>query len=60
MIMVDSGDFELNRAPGLHMNRRGRVLILLCYQFDDLRVLALCHDGSGLRNTKGERHGKRR
>src|SRR5947209_2898902 len=44
MIMVHSSDFEANHAPCLHMNGRGRILILLCHKFDDLHVLVLCRD----------------
>src|SRR5580693_2373429 len=47
MIVVGSRDLESNFGAGLHMNWRGRILVLLRDKFDDLRLLLLCHDRTG-------------
>ena len=58
MVVVCGRDFELNFAAGLNMNRRGRILVLLRCEFDDLRVLVLCLDWSRLQKTKSKCQGK--
>src|SRR5258708_12455633 len=58
MIVVHSGDFEANHAPCLHMNGRGRILVLLCHRFDYLRVLVLCRDWTALRQRQSTSHRK--
>ena len=41
MVVVGSGDLELNFDPGLNINRRRRILVLLGRKFDDLNILIL-------------------
>src|SRR5690242_12926439 len=60
MIVVHSGDSQLNFSTDLHMNRRGRILVFLRCKLDDLHLLILCHDWTGQRKTKGESCEKRR
>src|SRR6516162_388251 len=41
MVVVCGGDFELHFGADLNTNRRGRILVLLRGEFDDLRLLIL-------------------